>query len=223
MIVFLKTGEEHLQCLHIVLNHFRECNLRLKATKCKFFENEINYLAHYVSREGVQPSKDNLKAVVEFTLPWNHMGHYWSFIKGFAHIGQPLHEHLSGEGASKKKEHITLTDEALDTFEMLMKSCLGVSVLAFADFNKPFLLETDTSKPGLGAVLSQKQADGWYCLVVHASWSLTGHEHSCHSTKQRFLAFKWVIVEQFQEYLGWMPFVVKTDNNHLPTSWLCPT
>ena len=62
-----------------------------------------------------------------------------------------------------------LTEEALDAFEMLKKACLEAPVLAFADFNKPFLLETDASKLGLGAVLSQKQTDGQYHPVAYAS------------------------------------------------------
>ena len=90
------------------------------------------------------------------------MGHYRQFIKGFAHIAQPLHKHLSGEGAHKKSEQVTLMAEAKECFETLEKACLEAPVLAFVDFDKPFLLETDASKLGLGAVLSQKQTDGQY-------------------------------------------------------------
>ena len=108
-----------------------------------------------------------------------------------------------------------LMENVLGAFESLKKACLEAPVLAFADFNKPFLLKTDTSKQGLGTVLSQKQMDGQYHPVAYASWSLTVHEHNYHSTKQEFLALKWVIVEQFQEYLLWKPFIVKTDNSPL--------
>ena len=73
---------------------------------------------------------------------------------------QSLHEHLSVEGASKKNEQVTLSEEVWYAFEMLKKACLEAPVLAFADFIKPFLLETDASKLGLGAVLSKKQIDG---------------------------------------------------------------
>ena len=69
MIVFSKTEEEHLKCLCIVFECYQEHNLKLKPCKCEFFYNEINYLAHHVSKEGIQPSKENLKAVTEFTLP----------------------------------------------------------------------------------------------------------------------------------------------------------
>ena len=69
VIVFSKMEEEHVQCLHIVLDHFWEHNLKLKPMKCEFFWSEINYLAHHVSKEGVRASKDNLRAVAEFALP----------------------------------------------------------------------------------------------------------------------------------------------------------
>ena len=60
-------------------------------------------------------------------------------------------------------------------------------VLAFADYTKAFLLETDVSKDGLGAVLSQKQQDGWYHLVAYGSRALTPHMKNYHSTKLEFL------------------------------------
>ena len=79
-----------------------------------------------------------------------------------------------------------LTSDMQAAFEMLKKACLEVPVLAFADFNKPFLLETNMSKLGLGVVLSQKQADGWYHPVAYLNWSLTIHECNYHSTNQGF-------------------------------------
>ena len=89
------------------------------------------------------------------------MGHYRQFNKGFACIVQPLHDHLLAKDACKKSEWVTLMTEARDAFETLMKVCLKAPLLAFADFDKLFLLETEVSKDGLGAVLSQKQTNGW--------------------------------------------------------------
>ena len=88
-------------------------------------------------------------------------------------------------------------------------------VLAFADFKKPFLLETDTSIEGLGVVLSQKQDDGRYHPVAYASCGLKGGELKYHSSKLEFLALKWAMTEQFREYLQYQPFLVRTDNNPL--------
>ena len=82
-------------------------------------------------------------------------------------------------------------------------------VLAFTDYAKDFLLETDASKEGLGVVLSQKHP------VAYGSWGLTTLEKNYHSTKLEFLVLKWAVMEHFKEYLLYQPFLVRTDNNPL--------
>ena len=113
LIMFLQTAEEHLHQLQVVFDCLREYNLKLKPPKCSLFREEINYLAHKVSKKGVQPSNINKKAVTEYAPPQTYteiraflglIGHYRHFIKGFAQIAQPLNEHLAGEGASQKSE-----------------------------------------------------------------------------------------------------------------------
>ena len=171
-----------------------------------------------MSPKSVWGCKENLKTIAELTLPQTYMeipaylglaGHYWQFINGFAHIVQPLHKHLSGEGYSKKSEQVMLTSEAKDTFEMLKKTCLKAPVLAFANFDKPFLLETDARKLGLGTMLSQKQTDGWYHLrITIIQWN-------------KSFSAKLGDCQAVQEYLLWKPFIVRTNTIHSPTSWLC--
>ena len=85
----------------------------------------------------------------------------------------------------------------------------------FPDFEKPFLLETDASGEGLGAVLSQKQDNGHYHPVAFGSRALTLSEQNYHSSKLEFLTLKWSITEHFKEYLAYTPFTVQTDNNPL--------
>ena len=110
---------------------------------------------------------------------------------------------------------MSLSEGALKAFEMLKQACMNSPVLAFIDYTKEFLLETDASKEGLGAVLSQKQEDGRFHPVAYGSWALTLHEKNYHSTKLEFLALKWAIMEHFKEYLLYQSFLVKTDNNPL--------
>ena len=80
-------------------------------------------------------------------------------------------------------------------------------MLVFPDFDRPFLLETDASKEGLGAMLSQKQDDRCYHPIAFGS--------CYHSSKLEFLAHKWSVTEHFKEYFASMPFMVRTDNNPL--------
>ena len=95
LIVFLWNAEEHLHRLCIVFDQLREYNLKLKPSKCGLFKEEINYLALRVSKQGVQPSDANLKAIAECAPLQTYMeihaflglvGHYRWFIKGFAQI-----------------------------------------------------------------------------------------------------------------------------------------
>ena len=86
--------------------------------------------------------------------------------KNYAHIAKPLNDILEGEASKMKSKAITLPPEALEAFEWLKMCCMTAPVLAFADFEKEFQLETDGSFEGLGAVLSQKQPDGkWHPIT----------------------------------------------------------
>ena len=66
-------AEEHIHRLHVVFNLFREYNLKLKPSKCSLLKEEINYLAHQVSKEGVWPSNSNLRAIGECAPPETYM------------------------------------------------------------------------------------------------------------------------------------------------------
>ena len=148
------------------------------------------------------------------------VGHYRHFIKGFAKIAAHLYDLTSGDNKDKKSEHIDLSSEAREAFDHLKAACLQAPILAFPDFNKPFLLETDASGRGLGAVLSQKQADRQYHPIAYASRVMNKTEQRYHSNKQEFLTLKWAVMEQFHEYLSPYgrnrnEFVVRTDNNPL--------
>ena len=229
VIVFSNTPEEHLWRMCVVFDRLREHSLKLKPSKCEVFKSEINYLAHHVSQKGVLPSKKNLESIAQCPPPYTYtkvksfvglVGHYRCFIKGFAKIAAPLYDLTSGNNKDKKSKHVDLSPEAHEAFDCLKAACLQVPILAFPDFNKPFLLEMDASGRGLGAFLSQKQADGRYHLIAYASHVMNETEQRYHSNKQEFLALKWAVTEQFHEYLSPYgknrnEFVVCTDNNLL--------
>ena len=201
-----------------------EHGLKLKPSKCNFFHTEISYLGHKVSAAGMEPGTNGLKGITEIAPPATYTqvrkllgatGYFRCFIKGYARIAKPLKDLLQGESSKLKSHPVGLPLDALAAFQELKIKCLMAPVLAFADFKKPFLLETDTSIEGLGAVLSQKQDDGLYHPVTYPSHGLKGGELKYHSSKLEFLALKWAMTEQFREYLQYQPFLVCTDNNPL--------
>ena len=93
-------------------------------------------------------------------------GHYRRFIKGFANIAHPLYDVL---GKEVKMGPVDLPPEAWEAVNILKRKVQSMLVLVFPDFDKPFLLETDASKEGLGAVLSQKQMDITILLLSEAA------------------------------------------------------
>ena len=229
--VYSKTEEKHLVCLRAMIERFMEHGLKLKPSKCNFFRTEISYLGHKVSAAGMEPGTEGLKGIVEIAPPATYTqvrkilgatGYFRCFIKGYARIAKPLNDLLHGENSKLKSHLLGLPLDALAVFQELKKRYLTVPVLAFADFKKPFLLETDTSIEGLGVVLPQKQDDGWYHPVAYASRSLQGGESRYHSSKLEFLALKWTVTDQFKEYLQYQPFLVRTDNNLLTYVMMTP-
>ena len=126
----------------------------------------INYLGHTVSAKGMEPSVDGIKAIAEMAPPRTYTGicqflgatgYFRRFIKGYANIAKPLNDLLSGINSKLKSCFVWLPPAAVVAFQELKLKCMTAPVLAFADFHKPFLLETDASGDGSGAVLSQKQ------------------------------------------------------------------
>ena len=222
--MYSKMESEHLQCLHTVFNQFHKHNLKLNLFKCNFFHQEITYLAHHVSPAGGEPSKENVQAIIDFLPPNMYYktqaflrlcSHYRWFIKNFAHLAEPLHKYLHGEGASQELEGLHLSVDARWASKKIKRKLINTLVLAFADYTESFNLEMDASKEDLGVVLSQKQSDSKYHLIAFASWTLNNHEENYHSSKLEFLALKWAITEQFKEYLMHGKFTVCTNNNQL--------
>ena len=224
VIVYSNTEEDHLRRLQAVFERFHEHGLKLKPSKCSFLQKQITFLGHEVSAEGMRPGDLNLKGIAEMAPPANYTevrrflgmtGFFRQFIKNYARIAKPLNNIHEGEASKLKSEAVTLPPGALEAFETLKMCCMTTPVLAFADFEKEFQLETDASSEGLGAMLLQKQEDGKWHPIAFGSRKLKGGEAKYHSSKLEFLALKWAITEQFREYLQYRPFTVLTDNNPL--------
>ena len=228
IMVFSDNPKDHIVRLEAVFKKLATAGLKLKPSKCFFFKEEIDYLGHLVSGKGVATSPKKIEAVTKWPVPQTvydersfsgFVGYYRRFIRDFSKISKPIREVIIGlENQSKrvaKKTLINWSEAAQSAFEVLKELCVNAPILAFPNYKLPFILHTDSSTEGLGAVLYQKQ-EGKLRVIAYASRSVTKTESNYPAHKLEFLALKWAICEKFHEYLyGNTPFEVYTDNNPL--------
>ena len=229
IVIYSKTFEEHLVRLEAVFSRLREAGLKLKPSKCRFFQKKIKYLGHMVSEDGVHTDQEKIEAVKEWPLPktskqvqrfLGFVGYYRKFVHNFSKIARPLHEITDG---GNPKEKLPRTKRASKfhwgtpqqhAFDQLKKALVEAPVLAYADFHKPFVLHTDASGDGLGAVLYQ-EVDGKERPIAYASRGLSKAEKNYPAHKLEFLALKWSVSQKFHDYLYGSKFTAFTDNNPL--------
>ena len=229
IIIFSDTKEEHLKRLEAVFQKLAAAGLKLKPSKCFFFREEIEYLGHVVSGKGVATNPKKVEAVTKWPTPktvydvrsfLGFVGYHRRFIKDFSKIAKPIREVITRlENQSKrtaKKTLIEWTEAADSAFVHLKKLCTSTLILAYPDYQLPFVLHTDSSSEGLGAVLYQKQDGKLIQVIAYASRSVSKSESHYPAHKLEFLALKWAVCEKFHEYLyGSKTFEAYTDNNPL--------
>ena len=223
VIVFSKTLEEHVFRSRAVFEKLKQVGLKLKPSKCEFFRQDLTYLGHVVSKDGMQTDPIKVEAIHKWPAPPNVMevrsllgftNYYQQLIKRYAQVVKPLYKLILGENASRKCNPIEWDLECQSAFDQLKELCTTTPILAYADFTKPFKLHTDASVLGLGAVLYQVHE----CVekvISYASRSLTQSETKYPVHTLEFLWLKWAITEQFHEYVYGNTFDIYTDNNPL--------
>ena len=122
---------------------------------------------------------------------------------------------MSGDNANHKKALIEWTEECQIAFDKLKDLCTSTPILAYANYHKPFQLQTDASDLGLGAVLYQKDENDHQRVIAFTSRSWSNTEKNYPAYKLEFLAQKWAITDWFHEYLYGGQFDVYMDNNPL--------
>ena len=243
ILVYASTIDEMLERLDLVFTRLGEHGLKIKPDKCHLFNKETAYLGHVVSEQGIATDPEKIRTVLEWPVPKSETelrsflglaGYYRRFVEGFSKIAAPLHALLGPTSKRKRTKQQRMgpmaqpfvpfkekwTPECDTAFQRLKEMLTSPPVLAYPDFTKPFVVETDASLHGLGAVLSQDH-DGRRRVICYASRGLRPGERNFDnysSTKLELLALKWAVTEKFREYLLGSRFIILTDNN--PLSYL---
>ena len=221
ILVFSSTFAEHLQALDEVLERLTKANLRVKLRKCEFARSQLHYLGHVLNSQGIQPDPAKVQAVRAFAPPTDvkqlgtflgKAAYYCRFIKGFSQIAAPLFR------LRKKGVEFVMGEAEMDAFERIKSALCESPVLRHPDFTLPFILQTDASGFGLGAVLSQEFKDdnpGEH-PVAYASRTMKDAETRYSAFEKEALAITWAI-KHFEQYLLCSKFRVMTDHKPLIT------
>ncbi len=229
IIVFADSFEEQKRRLEEVLERIAKAGLKLKPSKCKFFQKRINFLGHVVSSNGIECDPAKTQTLLEWPVPRNEKelrkflgfaGFYRRFIRDFSKLAHPLYELLTGPSKGRKKVKPAKPEwkwevKHQQAFDHLIKLLTNPPCLAYPDFDKEFILRIDASKEGLGAILCQEQ-EGSVKPVAYASRALKRSEINYPAHKLEFLGLYWAVTKKFYSYLyGGKHFLVTTDNNPL--------
>ena len=215
-----KTFTEHLNHLRQVFERLREAGLKLKSSKCNLCLLKVGFLGHVVSADGVQTDPQKTERVASWPTPSSKRevqqflglaNYYRRFVKDFAVVAKPLHR------LTEKTARFEWTEDAQAAFEELRRRLVTAPVLAFPDYSRPFVLDTDASETGVGAVLSQVQDDGSERVIAYGSRVLTRPERRYCVTRKELLAVV-TYVQHFRSYLLGREFQLRTDHGSL--TWL---
>ena len=219
VIVYGRTIMEEINRLREVLQRFRKAGLKLKPGKCHLFRQAVKYLGHVVSPEGISTDQDKVESVKSWPIPTDVRGvrsflglasYYRRFIRGFADIACPLHS------LTEKARVFHWSEECQEAFETLKSHLQEAPILAYPEPEGDFILDTDASGVGIGAVLSQVQG-GVERVIAYASRTLSKPERNYCVTRRELLAII-VYLKHFRQYLYGQKITVPTD--HAALRWL---
>ena len=222
VVIFSRTWEEHLLHLEEILRRLGRAGLTVKTKKCQFGMQQCTYLGHIVGNGEVRPECSKQQAVYDFQTPKTKKqvrtflgltGYYRKFIPGYSDTAAVLTDLTRKAGPNR----VDWTAQCEQAFRALKNVLCSDAVLKSPDFDQPFVLQTDASDRGIGAVLSQYDDKGQERPIAFYSRKLLPREERYSVVEKECLAIK-LATHAFRVYLLGRPFTIQTD--HRALEWL---
>jgi len=156
ILVYSKNREEHEQHLTLVLTRLRERKLYAKFSKCQFWLEEVAFLGHVISKDGVSVDPEKVRAVTEWQRPTSVTeirsflglaGYYRRFVEGFSRLAAPMTR------LTQKNVKFEWSEKCERCFQELKDRLVSAPILALPVSGKEFVVYSDASIQGLGCVL----------------------------------------------------------------------
>lgn len=219
IIIIAETFEKHLEILDEVLKRIIDAGFTLNRDKCHFVVPELKYLGYVVNANGLTVDPDKVSAILKIPTPTTVAevrrmigvaGWYKRFIPHYSDICAPLNR------LTRKSVKLVWDDNCNRAWNTIKQHLISAPILSCPDFSLPFVIQTDASSYGLGAVLTQSTTDGEK-VVCYLSRSLSRLERRYTTTELECLAVLWAI-EKLRSYVEGSHFTVVTDHHSL--CWL---
>ena len=214
-----KSVSDCLTNMEQIFERLSKAGLKLKPKKCHLLQKSVKYLGYVVSEAGIQTDPEKVNKIKEWPIPENTTelrsllglaGYYRKHCPNFAMVCKPLYKLCeSGQKFVMNKERV----EAIEKLKLLLTQS---PILAFPKEEGEYILDTDASDFGIGAVLSQVQ-DGVEKVIAYSSRTLSKAERKYCVTRKELLAIVYH-VRYFKEYIYGIHFTVRTDHGSL--QWL---
>ena len=219
IMAYGKTFDRALERLQCVFERLRLANLKLKPKKCFLLAQEVDYLGHHITRDGVAPLAAKVSAITHWKEPQNleelrsFLGlacYYRRFVDDYSGIAKPLTELLKQDVAYE------WTPKRQKAFDNLRSALTQAPCLTFPKADCRFMLDTDASDYAIGGVLSQIQ-EGEERVIAYYSKTLNPTQQRYCTTKRELLAVK-ACIENWEHFLRLEEFGLRTD--HQALKWL---
>ncbi|GBG80067.1 hypothetical protein CBR_g30433 [Chara braunii] len=216
ILICSKTVEEHLAHLDKVLSLLRQHKFKINGEKCEFGRTRVLYLGHEISAEGLKP--DNAKvasirdwpcpqSVTEMTSFLGMTGYYRTFVKNYSIMAAPLTD------LTRLDTPWEWTDECEAAFRHLKHASTLYEVLKLPDPDKSFIVTTDASQYGIGAVLAQQE--GPKLRPVEYMSKKMPSQKLAKSTYEKELYAVYKALTHWRHYLLGRFFILRTDHQTL--------
>ena len=221
VIVYSSTWDEHMYSLRELFSRVKNASLTVKPSKCRVACTHVDFIGHRVGEGQLTTQMDKVKRVKNAEVPRNKtqvrsllgvVGYYRKFVDNLASLTAPLSD-LTKNG---KPDTVQWSDDLQKRFEEIKSKLCNAPVLKLPDFEKDFVLRTDASDTGLGAVLLQKHGEMMF-LIAYASKKLAGAPKSYATVEKECMAIVWTI-DKFSCYMYGRSFTLQTD--HHPLTYL---
>ncbi|MCO5576395.1 hypothetical protein L7F22_030205 [Adiantum nelumboides] len=212
VIIYSKTIEEHKEHLKVIFQALRDNKLHVNQKKSEFFLQEIQYLGHIISKNGIRMDPAKLEVIKDWPNPRNlhevrsfigMCAYYKRFIEKFSLILGPLHD------LTKKNIKYVWTEKRQQAFDTLKQKLISQHVLALPDLSEPFEVQCDACGDCLGAVLLQEGH-----AIAYESRRLSSDEQILGIYEKELLVVLYAL-DSWKHYLLGTPFILRTDHQSL--------